>query len=296
MEKPALLNQRFYRPQDLPLILAFLGKLQASCRHPALHPGDLIWWMLQTETFAPQQSIQILESSAGSIQALLFSDPPEWCALTLAEGEQDVSLSVKAAENFVRHHGKRELTLRTGSGQPELKKWLLEQGYAQTSSRSLWMEFDPSPTVANPILPEEYGITCMQELQNWPARVKVHQQVWNSGRFTLQAMHNLRKSSLYDPALDMVVLAPDGSVAAYALIWLDPVSQTATFEPVGVHPAHQRKGLGRAVMQAGLLALQRRGATRITVSTRESNTPAVQLYASLGFRTSGHFLNFRKEL
>ena len=77
-------------------------------------------------------------------------------------------------------------------------------------------------------------------------------------------------------------MAPDGAVAAFCTVWFDDVSRSGVFEPVGTDPAHQRRGLGKAVMAEGLRRLQRLGATLATVGSY--GEPAHTLYASMGFR------------
>ncbi len=64
---------------------------------------------------------------------------------------------------------------------------------------------------------------------------------------------------------DLVAIAPDGAVASFCTIWFDDVTRSAYFEPVATVPAHQRRGLGKALMTEGLRRLQRMGATRAFV-------------------------------
>jgi GNAT superfamily N-acetyltransferase len=64
-------------------------------------------------------------------------------------------------------------------------------------------------------------------------------------------------------------------------VWLDDVTRTAVFEPVGTHPAHQKRGLGKAVMTEGLRRAERLGATLATVGSYSAAAHA--LYASMGF-------------
>ena len=96
----------------------------------------------------------------------------------------------------------------------------------------------------------------------------------------------VRDTPAYRADLDCVVEAPDGSIAAYTLAWLDEVNGVAEFEPVGTHADHRRLGLGRAV---GLYALQRLrelGATSAIVACRgdEAYPIPAKLYEALGFR------------
>jgi mycothiol synthase len=92
---------------------------------------------------------------------------------------------------------------------------------------------------------------------------------------------NIQNAPLYRRDLDMVAIAPDGAVASFCTVWFDDVTRTGAFEPVGTVPAHQRRGLGKAVMCEGLRRLRRMGATLAFVGSYEP--PAHALYASVGF-------------
>jgi GNAT superfamily N-acetyltransferase len=78
-----------------------------------------------------------------------------------------------------------------------------------------------------------------------------------------------------------VAIAPDGAVASFCTVWFDDVTRTGVFEPVATVPAHQRRGLGRAVMSEGLRRLRRMGATRAYVGSY--SVEAGGLYAAMGF-------------
>lgn len=93
----------------------------------------------------------------------------------------------------------------------------------------------------------------------------------------------LRETSLYRDALDLVVLAPDGSVAAYALCWHDPVSATGLVEPMRTEDAHQRRGLARHLLTAGIERLAEAGARRIKICWELDNAASGPLYRSVGF-------------
>ncbi|MFF8382717.1 GNAT family N-acetyltransferase [Streptomyces kanasensis] len=69
------------------------------------------------------------------------------------------------------------------------------------------------------------------------------------------------------PGLSYVAEAPDGSVAAYALITRCRVGDApaAALAPVAVAPAHQRRGAGEAVVRAVLEAARLRGERLVLV-------------------------------
>jgi ribosomal protein S18 acetylase RimI-like enzyme len=93
-------------------------------------------------------------------------------------------------------------------------------------------------------------------------------------------MHN---APGYDRDLDNVAVSPEGNVCAAALVWLDSEGNVGEFEPVGTRPAHQRRGLGKAVLLRGLAKMRERGMRTAIVGTNATNTAAIALYRSVGF-------------
>lgn len=70
---------------------------------------------------------------------------------------------------------------------------------------------------------------------------------------------DMQMAPLYRRDLDLAAFAADGSMASFCTIWFDDFSRTACFEPIATVPAHQRKGLARALMLEGLQRLQKMG-------------------------------------
>jgi mycothiol synthase len=62
---------------------------------------------------------------------------------------------------------------------------------------------------------------------------------------------------------------------------------------VGVDPAEQGSGLGRALTLAGLQHLRARGLGAVMLYVDEDNTAAIRLYESLGFHHVGTDVMFR---
>jgi ribosomal protein S18 acetylase RimI-like enzyme len=56
---------------------------------------------------------------------------------------------------------------------------------------------------------------------------------------------------------------------------------------LGVDPTAQRRGIGRALMDASATEARRAGKQRITLQTTEAMVAAQQLYRSMGFRRIG---------
>lgn len=96
----------------------------------------------------------------------------------------------------------------------------------------------------------------------------------------------LRQCSIYDPGLDLAMLAPDGTVAGYALFWPDLVTGVGMVEPMRVEDAHAGHGLGAQLLDAGLRGLIARGCTRLKVSFEPANSAARRLYTGAGFEVT----------
>lgn len=102
-----------------------------------------------------------------------------------------------------------------------------------------------------------------------------------------------RHAPCFRRELDLVVEAPDGTLAAYVGIPYDPVNRCGIFEPVCTHPDHRRRGLAAALMQEGLRRLRAIGAVEATVDTGD-RIPANRFYDSLGFTEAYRGCTWRK--
>jgi ribosomal protein S18 acetylase RimI-like enzyme len=90
---------------------------------------------------------------------------------------------------------------------------------------------------------------------------------------------------------DVLVAVVDGEVAGY--LRLAKASRfvssdhVLTINGVAVDPAKQRRGVGRALIDAAIAEAQRRGARRLTLRVFSPNTAARRLYESAGFEVEG---------
>ncbi len=149
--------------------------------------------------------------------------------------------------------------------------------------------------VETPVLPDGYRVRTV-ESADFESRGAAHRSAFHPSRFSDDVYKRVRAAWPYRQDLDCIVEAPDGSVAAYALAWLDEENGVGELEPVGTHADHQRRGLGRAVNLFALQRLRAEGASVALVACRGDDAYPIprQLYESVGFRELARTHAFRR--
>jgi len=114
--------------------------------------------------------------------------------------------------------------------------------------------------------------------------------------------HWMTESS-YAPERDLVVVAPDGIIAAFAMCWINPQENERTgrnegwVNILGTRRGYRKMGLGRAVLLAGLRRLKADGVDCALLGVdAASPTGATRLYESVGFRQLHTFINYVKDV
>jgi GNAT superfamily N-acetyltransferase len=150
-----------------------------------------------------------------------------------------------------------------------------------------------------------HGFTIIEDetVESWlaatdrPATSPLHSEYRLASRLdTLSSPHHmihrsgpdvetrLRQTSLYRPDLDLLVLDSRDRVAAYGLFWFDPETVTGLVEPMRTEDDHQRRGLARHLLTAGIDLLAEAGAERIKICFEPDNPASRGLYLNVGFQ------------
>ncbi|MCL7426566.1 GNAT family N-acetyltransferase [Streptomyces sp. YS415] len=140
--------------------------------------------------------------------------------------------------------------------------------------------------VEQPVLPDGFRFRTADEAGT-RAVVQAHVDAWApSSTYTPEAYEGVRGTPPYRGDLHVLVEAPDGTMAASTIMWLDEANGTAEFEPVGTHPDYRRRGLGRAMLLHGMRLARKAGARHMTVAClgAPGRPAARELYYSVGFR------------
>jgi GNAT superfamily N-acetyltransferase len=202
--------------------------------------------------------------------AALVDDVIAWYDATAAGLERTVAPS--AADEFA------------------LERWAAH-GY-QTDPASLgdtgsWTQLNQRDLteVARPVLPDGFRFRTAEEAGP-QAAVQAHVDAWAPSTYTAEGYQGVRQMASYRGDLHVLVEAPDGTMAASTIMWLDEANKTAQFEPVGTHPGYRRLGLGTAMLLHGMHLAREAGATHMTVvcAGAPGHRQARGLYYGVGFR------------
>jgi len=180
-----------------------------------------------------------------------------------------------------------ELTANVSAANDRFAAALRERGFVHDPAAPWWLDnVRPLDEIEVPTVPEGYRLGTMADETSLARRVAVHRAAFNPSRVTEESYANVVTTWPYRSDLDCFVEAPDGTLASYALAWLDDGNAMGELEPVGTHPDHRQRGLGRAVNLFALRRLRAAGAQVATVACRGDDGHPIPrlLYRSVGFR------------
>jgi ribosomal protein S18 acetylase RimI-like enzyme len=247
-----------------------------------LHPGDLAWQLFHMLGDTPTSDlVRLWEDEQGDLVGFVLAYLPfggfelqtrsealapemlDWAASSLRRDDPS-----RALFTMVNQYEAGRIALLEGQGFAPGVNWY-------------YLERPLDEPIPAPELPPGFTIRAITDAAEAEARANLL-----AGAFEAppNAERYLRfmQSPAYDSALDLVAVAPDGRLAAFALVWIDPLSETGEFEPVGTAPEFRRLGLGKALLLEGFRRMQARGMERAFVIVEGEDAAAVELYRSAG--------------
>ena len=153
------------------------------------------------------------------------------------------------------------------------RELLRNRGYKRQKHESQWRRHFQS-SVPNTALPPGYSIKAVGEGLELLERVYASGLGFHEGDINTAVdnrndpswYHNLQRAPLYRRDLDLIATASDGSICSLCTVWLDDVTRSRYVQPVATIPAHQRKGLARAVLTEACNRAWPMGATILCVA------------------------------
>ncbi len=174
--------------------------------------------------------------------------------------------------------------------------FLSRHGFAPTGDTNVFMSRDLSQSIPEPNLPPGFVIRSIAGAQEAETVASTHRAAFGTDYMTTENRLIIMKTSDYDPSLDLVVRAPDGTIAANCICSANQISKTGSTDPVLTHPSFQRLGLARAVLFTGLRFLKERGMSSAHLGTSGKNLAMQKTAMSAGFRIAHKTLWFSKEV
>jgi mycothiol synthase len=271
------------------------------------HVGLLAWdFFMVACHLDPTRHIRLWHDNRGHLvgYALLGEDPHlDWQVLPDRQWQEIEDEALAWAEDALSGLRREDPEpwggpLVCGARQDDARRmaFLTGQGFRY---RGDFAEVDMMRSLVGPVpmvpVPAGFRVRALAGEEEAPARAAAYREVWHPwtvGDVTDEQYTALMRLPGYERELDVVAVAPDGTIAAYVNCWVDPVNRIGDFGPVGARPAFRRRGLTRAVLLEGMRRLQTAGMDRVCVSTGVKNAAARPLYESVGFQVVNRYLDY----
>ena len=239
-------------------------RLEYARWHTLINIAGLTLADVATLWEADGELVAFVMPDGGRGEAHLCVDPTR-CTPALEEEMLDVA-EAQLAER--QDDGTRRLFVWSPAHNTTRQTMLAQRGYAKDDWPEHQWQRDLSGPVPDAPLAPGYTIRALGDGLELLERCYASGLGFHEGDIRVAVdnrndptwYRNIQTAPLYRRDLDLVAVAPDGAIAAFCTIWFDDVTRSAYFEPVATVPAHQRHGLGKALLTEGLRRLQRMGA------------------------------------
>jgi mycothiol synthase len=292
-------------PRDFQRVYEFAQAFAAD----AFHVVDLPYRLCSPSAQQPENA-RLWEDEQGSLRGFAIVQLP-WLTVDYGvhpaarEAGLEEAILAWALERWpqvMAEHGLRySLFLEARENQAARLALLEKLGFVRDGWHMLRMRQPLNDAIPMPQTPEGFTIRPLAGEAEVAGYVALHRAAFGSANMTEDWRQRTLQAPQYIPALDLVAVAPDGSLAAFCICWLsqrghdENGGNTGQVEPIGVRPDLQGRGLGRAILLEGLRRLQAHGAATALIDSDGENDPSRGLYESVGFRVANVVWKYRKD-
>ena len=293
--------RQYDSPSDYWRAREFFRALRISSTRPSghWHVGAFDFWRwhwLENVAERPPTELRYWETAEGEIEAVLVQGDPGVChpmadPRTATEPLYHAMLDVAERDFTTVLQDGRRVTFAWADVMDDCLNRVLEaRGYelhegGHTIEYHGWHALSTAPR-AKPA-PAGYVIRSMRDGDELPARSLASWRSYHPGEPDEGAdptggwYRNIQRAPLYRRDLNVVAIAEDADIAAFATCYFDDVSRTGVFVLISAVPPHQERGLEEAVLSETLRRLHTMGAIGAYLSWYESDPGT--LYESVGF-------------
>ena len=281
--------------RDLPGVVDLLGRTRAS--GGLTHPGGIQWWLRELRRDDRTDfDAYVWPTEAGVIEGFALVDGT-FVVHERTDGGPAPIDQIAWLEDEMRANGRPSIEFHVTEGDP-LGDLLAGRGY-EPSGTELELVADVSKEPVRGPLPDGFRLGSLLDITD-EAYIEGHRAAWSDRRPSPynRALHEAVTSMPhFRPDLVTVALAPDGTVAACCIGWMDECSATLEIEPLGTHRDYRRLGLGHAIVKEVQHRAWANGATRVLVWNDPSSNPAAYgLYTGAAMPPNRRLIALRKEL
>jgi ribosomal protein S18 acetylase RimI-like enzyme len=143
-------------------------------------------------------------------------------------------------------------------------------------------------------IPDGYLIRPLAGREEVDRYVELHRAAFNSNMMTTAWRRRTLEHRLHQPEFDLVAIDTEGKFVGFCIGWGG--QDAGQIEPLGVHPDHQGKGLGRALELTAFQAFQKAGIQKALVDHASTNREAISLSLKMGFKQTHRALRYFIEI
>lgn len=180
---------------------------------------------------------------------------------------------------------------------------LLEQaGFRRSEVQTLHMSRSLDDAIAEPDFPEGFMLRHVRGKDEVEPVVALHRAAFGTENMTVEHRLAMMSNLEYIQELDLLLVAPNGTLAAfcYCTIPQEANRQQGRSEGeiaiIGTHPAYRNRGIGRAILLAGLQHLKMHGIEIATLGTSSENVQAQSIFYEVGFKVNYKSLWYSKDM
>ncbi len=302
------MTHRAYRgPSDVVVLQRFNALLiQSHGRVGLMHPGDIphrIFNALRRDD--PYELVHLWVDGSGGVVAWALLDPrgagydaqvSPAARETMPGVEREVNVwSEEKLLGLMSERGSDARSIETDAFAGDaVRTTLLEHsGWIAQDSEAIILSRRPLTDVPEPELPSGYRIRTVRGVAEAGAVSELHSAGFDSS-WTPQLYRRVMESPGYDKDRELLIEAPDGSLAAFCVMWADDVNRAGLFEPLAVHPEHRRRHLGSALIRAGMAKMRGWSMEWAEVMYEVDNPGSGPLYLGEGFVPTWDVVLYRK--
>lgn len=299
------IQSRAYQGEDdYQRIRAFLSETCGLADGTVSSPGDISvgdfdWWRFADDDENAIDSVHLWLDDADNVVALAW--PSDDRAEVIVhpnhrEIEEEVISWVEEYQSGLVPAEGEENTLNVWAfdGDEYRIDILTRHGFQRKDDYMVFRRRSIEGDLPDAPLAEGYTFRDMTGDPDIEQRVAAHRSAFHPSKMSVEKHRRVMSSPTYRPGLDVIAVAPDGSYAAYCIVWFDPDAGIGVFEPVGCHADHRKRGLASAVMVENMRRVRALGARTVAVIANGGEPAANGLYESLGFQTVGNIRMWSK--